>query len=392
MGAYAQNVPILDLFLEAGCEQRSDDLNSAPWCGASPHAKRIYLLHMRKRRQELRELALQYLSKIQIASLGLLSTAFLEANVVAVVERLRAIRVQLPPAFDNLMRDYTHATRGGSIYHHIQDVKDAELAWDLGFRDVSATDADGKTPLCKMRNVPYILWLHKQGVDMFSICCGGPEETTVGITGAHYVASLALPELLSEGLGSDSGNVVADLVPACKEPANLHEVCSSLVDNFPVRVDLGVAKAVTRPITFEAFALPHTCCRFEEGGVKREYTTAEIPELDHIFSEEIQRFEECMVVFFRELETINDSSPINAEIFKEFLHRKWTIIMQKEETLKLNIGTEEQAMEEAAELGVVWQPTLPNEAPDLSSLEYWIGEIDRIIEGKATTYQDYGVV
>ncbi|KAK8017753.1 hypothetical protein PG993_014079 [Apiospora rasikravindrae] len=48
-----------------------------------------------------------------------------------------------------------------------------------------------------------------------------------------------------------------------------------------------------------------------------------------------------------------------------------------------------QHMDEAAALGVVWHSTGPVETPDFTSLEYWVGPIDRILEGKPTTHQNY---
>ncbi|KAK8001711.1 hypothetical protein PG991_013933 [Apiospora marii] len=411
----------LDLYLAAGCEQLLDDLRVDSWRRASPHAKRIYLLHMRRRRQALTYLALVYLPKAQIESLGVSTTTVLDANVVAVIVKLRALKVQLSPVTEILYRDYTCATAGGSIYHYIQNVNDAELAWDLGFRDVTALDKDGRVPTVKTGNISYIHWLYAHGVDMFSPCCWGTEETGVGTTVAHYVASLAGPELSNGHHQSKVGHTVAELAPiifsdvtdccecrcsqqggcspmlcglkeAFRESENVLDVCEQFLNAFPDRLDLGLAMAVTRLITFEAFSLPHSCCRFEDGGVKRDYIAMEIVDLDQIFSEEIERFEECIGILFRELETLQHSASINALIFKEFLHTTWNQTMKKEQTLKPDIGAEEEVLSGAAELGVVWRPTVPDEAPDFTSLEYWVGEIDKILEGKDTTYQEYGVV
>lgn len=407
----------LDLSLEAGCEQRLDDLTSVPWNRASPHAKRIYLLHMRKRRQELRDLALRYLSNSQIASMGLSSTAVLDVSVVAVIERLQAMKVQLPPVIDGLLSDCASVTSGGSIYHYIENTEDAELVWDLGFRDVSTLDNHGRTPMSKTRSLPYINWLVSHGVTILSSWLGISKQAATGTTNAHFVASLFFSEdhaghdrQASEGLApalfadvfdccecrcSQQGGctpLLSGLKAAVKSASNLQDACDSLIDMFPDRIDLEAAKTVTRLLTFEALSLPHTCCMFVADDFKKQYTTSDMVELDQVYSEEIEQFNLCVDALIQELQTQQDTSPISAEILRVFIHTTWTNTVQREKYTNLNVGKEQQAFKEAEKLGVVWQPTMPDEAPDFTSLEYWVGEIDKIVEGKATTYQEYRTV
>ncbi|KAK8067261.1 hypothetical protein PG997_014008 [Apiospora hydei] len=410
----------LDLFLEAGCEQRLEDLRAPSWQPASTHAKRIYLLHMRKRRQALKDLALQYLPETWIESLGVSSSVVLDANVVALVETLQALKIQLSPELEGLHREYTYATSGGSIYHYVQNVVDAEIVWDLGFRDVSALDKHGRSAISKTRDVPYIGWLRAHGVDVFATWPVGLKQAG-NTTITHYVASVIMAEIAQEGHNANDRTSIGQLAPvlfseihdgcgcrcanghgcspllsglkaACRTTAGLEDIYDAFIESFAAHINLEVAKAVTRLFTFEALSLPHTCCVFEDNDFRRQHVEADIPELDKVFPQEIKRFGEYIDVFPQELEALHDHSAINAEILKDFLHTRWTNTMQDELTRDFNEDTDRRHLDEAAALGVVWHATGPDETPNFSSLEYWVGEIDRISEGKPTTYQNYRTV
>ncbi|KAK6853114.1 hypothetical protein PG995_009926 [Apiospora arundinis] len=411
----------LDLFLEAGCEQRFDDLQSTPWHRAAPHAKMIYLRHMQKRRHVLKDLALQYLPVTLAASLGLSSMAIPDTNVVAIIENLQAIKVQIPPTIEGLHQEYTRTSPGGSIYHYIQNVEDAELVWNLGFCDVLALDMTGRPAISKTRDIPYIGWLYAHGVDMFLPWHRSSEQAVMGTTDAHYAASLILPEVLRQCHNDDAQSSIVQLAPilfadvydcceclcsqqggcspllsglkaACKESASLTEAYDSLSDSFADFMDLDVARAMTRLFTFETLSLPHTCCMFQGDNFTKEYTAAEITELNHVFSQDIDRFGECIDFLFHELETLHNYSHINGGSLKAFLETTWTVRMQKELTEKLKVEKEELSRNDTAEIGVVWHPSTSDERPDFNSLEFWVGEIDKISEGRPTTYQNYKTV
>ncbi|KAL6412826.1 hypothetical protein AUP68_04035 [Ilyonectria robusta] len=139
----------LEIFLAMDCSLYLFDDLALRVC--SLRARIMFLEHLRNRRERLKHIAGLALSPRHLATFGVAQGRFPEASAAALLQTLRQQGVNIPQALE--LGPFEIISKH-SLYHIIHCSKVAELAFNMGFRDVDTLDDRGFTPLMVV-HVPF---------------------------------------------------------------------------------------------------------------------------------------------------------------------------------------------------------------------------------------------
>ncbi|RYP66632.1 hypothetical protein DL769_005982 [Monosporascus sp. CRB-8-3] len=159
---------------------------------------------MKNRRERLKCLALEHLSLPEADEFGLRNKNVLDAYAARVIERLHERNVVVPAALIvkqcRILKLRDISDHGDSIYHYLSTSLDAsidaELFFDLGFRDLNTANKSGLPPFVGVNiiDVPQLLfplWLVEHGAELFhhlEYTSQTPRGVAVrGATSAHWL-------------------------------------------------------------------------------------------------------------------------------------------------------------------------------------------------------------
>ncbi|KAI1289127.1 hypothetical protein F5Y03DRAFT_388847 [Xylaria venustula] len=366
------------------------------------------LVGLKQRRDELKALALEYLTEAEAKSFELHENKILDGNAFKVQRLLmsRGIDVPLrlcvvPPCYRDEETEFT------SIYHSwmVSDILN-EL-WALGFRDVNCINPYGQVPLMQWCYSGWLVWwLIEHGADYWTPFSERSDSIviTVSVTPAHFLFYSLGKTLLSdfedsdsevdEEIGEEIEWIVEKLIqvrtsdtcsclcsvggctpwkaffdswrgfPSTHTPERLVQQWMSSLPTLQTSLDEDDLKAALRRMTFDALGLTHTCCDFREDlYYQKSLRTPE--EVDEINSEQSSLLN-ILHDLLNELNQIADEdrggTPLIVDEPEEFWMRRW--LPRITETLDKLDGDDLTAEERlAAEaIGVVWGP-LPASTP-----------------------------
>ena len=118
---------------------------------------------LKNRRERLKRLAMQHLPLSEVDDLVSEEGIVLDARAEDVIERLQYHGVEIPAALN------VGEQHGRSIYHFLSNVEQANIFFDLGFRDVDIPDIRGHPPLTETAPFPplsYSPWLVEHGAEL----------------------------------------------------------------------------------------------------------------------------------------------------------------------------------------------------------------------------------
>ncbi|RYP90381.1 hypothetical protein DL770_003528 [Monosporascus sp. CRB-9-2] len=137
---------------------------------ASMRSKLKYAKELQSRRERLKHLALENLSHLEAEDLGLCDGNVLDTLTGRVIKQLRKHHVPVPAALLPFDSGFVSDT-GWSVYCDLKSTTDAELFFQLGFRDLNTANAFGHAPLAYAAHnyapVSCLLWLREHGADLF---------------------------------------------------------------------------------------------------------------------------------------------------------------------------------------------------------------------------------
>lgn len=398
--------------------------------------KKEYAQQLKYRRERLKQTALKHLAQKQVLDLGLNSTAVLDADAELVASMLHDKGVISSPEAYGV---WGRASYRSSVYHRIQDPETAAIFYSMGFRDVSAPDSNGITPLIlscsQSEDRGYLKWLQDHGADIFSHLqrptsstkqdCELPVRDT---TGAHHLASTLgygiYVDVMYMENSTESSNLApitplslaADTVDRCHCGCSTHG-CSPLTvllreatqaTNEPMLllkqtkrclefsreyIDVNLVSAAVRMITFQALGLTHVCCKPKYPNRKdhpcfllvASCEDEEANEVRKIESEELGLLEVLVENFENKLAELSTDGPPTVESSTDFFTGYWLERINQDLEKKRRGRTWEEERQETARMGVDWvEETASQPEPDLKSLDFWIAEIDRIMAGEQT--------
>ena len=173
--------------------------------GSSQSARLRLLEELKRRRVALARLARSYLSSFDCKQLGLDRPQVLDSRVLEVITLLNQKGIEVPRMLRPRLRKDIYC---GSVFHllgfpggHLPDWNTlsewtADVAYQLGFRDVDGLDTNGMTPLQSSTSQPFIrqsvdpaycLWLGSRGADPFNPYGPVPRWGYPGHTPAHML-------------------------------------------------------------------------------------------------------------------------------------------------------------------------------------------------------------
>jgi hypothetical protein len=161
---------------------------------ASERCKLRYVRYMKERRDRLKQLALNNLSRTDIESLGLESEHVLDSNAPEVTRLLKESDICVPAAL--VISRYKWCSDPFSVYKELSSTDDADMFFRVGFRNTGSWyDYDDLRLLSISRdpNLPYLRWLTEHG----GIYCHLPFSSAKDIFGSRCIF---------EAIGSDIKN------------------------------------------------------------------------------------------------------------------------------------------------------------------------------------------
>ncbi|KAI8674215.1 hypothetical protein NCS55_00744400 [Fusarium keratoplasticum] len=136
------------LLLETDCPMGLDLIAHPSGFRASPKAKTALLEHLAPKRKRLLKLALHHLPESELRDLGVSLNELSDMTVLVIWDRLQSLHqsgvVQvLHNGLDPLTKNElsNHVQRG--IFHLLDDPRDAEVVFNLGFKGIDTPDGDG---------------------------------------------------------------------------------------------------------------------------------------------------------------------------------------------------------------------------------------------------------
>lgn len=169
----------LRILLEGGCPLIPRRDFRANFRNGVAHPSLHCEVHLAKtllqRRQELKSIAQQHLSPLEIEKFSLNRPVVLDIYAMQVDEilRHRAI-IQFGPLSTYLDEDFTHSQSSvevcRSIYHELSSVEDANLYFNLGFHDLTARLDKPRTPgngSFRYMSLPFVKWLLSRGAPLY---------------------------------------------------------------------------------------------------------------------------------------------------------------------------------------------------------------------------------
>ncbi|KAI0451236.1 hypothetical protein F5B21DRAFT_387934 [Xylaria acuta] len=366
------------------------------WCLEAVHdsCQNDLLLALKHRRDELKRLALDNLTRTEAESLGLYENAVLDANAIEVQRLLYSRGVNIPP------RLYVERMWHASVYHwsisNDNSVSSFDQLWALGFRDIDCLNSNGRTPMMEDNSLDAVRWLIEHGANYWTPLNERSDSTkiTEPVTPTHsilgkmgdalghekeYLEFLKAHQWLIEKLlrvrvgdacscpcsvgGCTPWKAFLDgmvryqsYAPTLYYPAAL---CVAVIEAFQTCLGQDDLSLLVRRMTFDALELTHTCCRF--ANYISEYTAARhtSEEIDEINSEQralLTLFADLMDEFEQVAFEDQCGTPLIASDPEGFWVRRW--LPRIRETLDTldgdDLTPEEKSAAEA--IGVVWGP------------------------------------
>lgn len=186
------------LLLETDCPVGLSLIDDLPGFRSSPKAKIALIEHLAQRRERLQKLAWHHLPKSELRDLGVSLNELPDMTVPAIWDRLQSLHQSgfvkvlhngLDPLTENELSG--HVQQG--IFHLLDHPRDAEVAFNFGFKGIDTPNGDGATPVMwPNRSVPFRAgneyrlaygdWLIQKGARV-EYCAN-----SLGISAAHDLA------------------------------------------------------------------------------------------------------------------------------------------------------------------------------------------------------------
>ncbi|EJP69640.1 uncharacterized protein BBA_01605 [Beauveria bassiana ARSEF 2860] len=168
--------------LEADCALPVSQNLQDVLASASERCKLTYARHMKDRRDRLKQLALENLSIEEVERLGLASESLLDSHASEVTQLLQGGGIAVPAALAVV------SSESLPVYHALYSPKDAEIFFNVGFRDTDAWSTRGMAEIALLCCSPsmglgYLHWLSKHG----GISCQPSVASTKDVFAAHLI-------------------------------------------------------------------------------------------------------------------------------------------------------------------------------------------------------------
>lgn len=378
---------------------------------ASQHCKVYLAKSLLQRRQELKSIALQYLSSLEIDKFSLHKPVALDIYAMQVDEILRHRGIiEFGPLSTYLEEDDIDneppVQDCRSIYHELSNVKDANIYFNLGFHDVTAhLDKPKKSwpsehGFSHHKRFPFVKWLLDHDAPLWEWGPNWSLPWTGFISDAFVLAILSGHGLQNVWVrGSDEELVreleeqmlVDDSLDSCEcrcspggcTPFVVRMKYMRLRDN-----ELDIATTITayckeygnvlrrehcyaaiRFITFQALGIAHTCCcRY---GLVSKLDAEEIAEIQDEYAELLEVLESLTEEFEARVCEIFDSATDGLESMITFWSDYW--VRRMTQVLSELSEADETSKSAAEDLGIIWQPKPEREVWVKPSSQGWQG-------------------
>ncbi|KAK8112464.1 hypothetical protein PG984_012990 [Apiospora sp. TS-2023a] len=308
-----------------------------------------------------------------------------------------------------------------SVYHYLTSPDIATVFYEMGFRDISACDNNGRTPLIAATRGHYwgyLTWLLGHGADLFSaLTITAPSIDRLvtqarGTKPVHHVAQCARRAAIYHDTRNCFSIMIehvsdVDVVDGCSCGCSSHGCDSASVlfrELWPGQKE-GLKKilrccgtfrdtkwmeSVTRTLTFDALGLTHTCCKYiylGDSGFATRYEIEEVDDIRDFESDDLDLLESLIDDFHARLEEISVAGSLQVEDYLDFLDSYWSDRIQAELEKKHQNRTWEQEKQDTIQLGVQWEDesvsvSFIEDEDRLEHLSQYIDELDMIVAGK----------
>ncbi len=420
----------LEMLLGTNCALCPDRYHRYIFSAASQRSKVKYAEGLRTRRESLKTLALKHLPFSEVEYFGLKEAVVLDAHVVRVTKRLQECGVAVPAAcniggpFQRCYQEYT------PIYHILEHSYDADIFFNLGFRDIDVADVDGFPGLAihgrRVGGFHYCLWLVEHGARPFRhleyTSHTRQQDAIGGATSAHWVfchigREISLPgfdwirddlewkvatsQLNAQVLSVDvkdecrcrcSRDGCSPFLWMLKQWTVLRSSMrsrrwhgtvdiSNYIKYFGRDMEAELFEEAVRFMTFETLGIQHTCCGGGSGVRVPNYDPGDIREIQEGQAALLQTLEDLVREFEGKISGILEQGTPDVPVdLAAFWTGYWSDRMEEvlEELDGCDISYEEKA--EAERIGVKWDDessktkTLTYEyKEDLGDWEDWEG-------------------
>ncbi|KAK7934584.1 hypothetical protein PG985_000079 [Apiospora marii] len=332
-----------------------------------------------------------------------------------------------------------------SVYHHLLGCSDAAIFYEMGFRDLSAPDNHGITPLFAAAYTDrapdtiarYWIWLIEHGADVSSpLTINQPSSHAYcthsspagGTTHAHYIAAYLDRWRLEiyPDYASLLGRHILDagVVDNCSCGCSLHGCTPATIlfrillrwsdeenrligFDFPCfqrllkwageMEDTKWVESATRALTFNALGLTHTCCqhcydcKYDPRWIQvliPRFRIEEVDDIRDVESEDLGLLESLLDDFQARLDEISAEGPLRTESYWDFIQGYWLNRMRGEwETKRQNRAWDEEKHETML-IGVNWKEETMSETPSKDSAVSEISEDIGVSEDKEANVAD----
>ncbi|KAJ9149793.1 hypothetical protein NKR23_g4090 [Pleurostoma richardsiae] len=366
-------------------------------CFSSLRTRLVVLKHLGERVLQLQEEVQQLLPADSGFLRGLPAGQLADAQIPAMLDLLREEGASVPPLLIEQFEKWW------PIYHEINDVRTADIAYHLGFRDVNGHNWEGKPPIATTHRPPYAAWLLDHGASLTEPILKPKDPRD--LVAAHLVSYMTpvYDEFIKEVckvLNSGASLQTSDGCSCKCTPEGCYPLTfflSDFLEHKPSRladplallertkIDLTTSSWVAvhyiRFSTFEALEMVHTCCRQDPYPRSNDLYEQDDEEFDNKCDGLVD--EKTFEALVGELE---DAYRASSETFRGFMEGHWQqridVVLEEIDSRVLT----EQEKRDAEEIGVVWKPVVPKTSttsffphyPD-RDLQYWMSMMDEIM-------------
>lgn len=415
---------MVELLLESNCVLFGDHL-SVVFQQSCKCAKTLTIQHLAKRRKELEQLAVSYLTSAEIRSLSLCEGSVLDWKAFDVQICLAAHHYNTPKHLmvvpvDGL-DEYFEVTK--SVYVYIRDRETADFAFSQGFDKKTAFLDVFRRIIWEVRNsvfyrIPYsfsyVEWLVDGGTQLESVIpVEFMDKVIYPSTWAHYLMAMLGQCCSRENTcyGTFPTSVVAVVLSGtirdgclCHCSLNGCSPLSKFLQGFERRIchvidqsscinletikhlsdglktfisdeEIScswISEAVLRYLTFSALGLRHTCCVLENSHCDGYLDPEEINEIHEEDSATIQLLERLVAEFQADCGNIAALEPLLQDIWIP----KMKEVLEEIESQRLT----EEELGKAEDHGVIWEQkrSCGSKEKGPTDLEGWMKELDDI--------------
>ncbi|RWA13091.1 hypothetical protein EKO27_g2016 [Xylaria grammica] len=348
-----------------------------PWRLRDAHESCLedLIIGLRNRREELKLLALENLTREEAKPFGLHEDRVLDAHAFEVRELLQKKGVHIHPRL-KVCEFY-------SVYDSGLSRGILDKLWDLGFYDVDILNPRGKPPLCDNVGFSVVRWLIEHGANYWTPLSERDAKSNIIATPAHFVlAKIGRPrkrkveaerwvvEKLSQVRAQDTCACPC-FVGGCTPFKALFNYWRQFGTGTPPKLARWYMESVQpfhdifteedliaglRCMTFDALQLTHTCCELCFYDHRPQPTPEEVAEIHSEQSRVLDLFADLLI----ELESIarEDRDEVSLIVCdpEEFWMRRWLPrVVELLDSLDGDNLTEEE-ISAAEAVGVVWGP------------------------------------